>query len=194
MEEKIEMRKTLFEPCDENATAELARHVANFVYGSLVILLEGELGAGKTFFVRALAGKLGYRGAKSPSFTLVHEYHSPRTPLTLLHADFYRLGQEEAELLGAELEQQCNEDCFAAIEWAQRWKNPPTSDCWSICFETLTYLDHRRIEFSSRGRHAAKIFDQAIDSLPKSLKNLIKYPRDALNECGVPEESGDLPC
>jgi tRNA threonylcarbamoyladenosine biosynthesis protein TsaE len=83
-----------------------------------VLLLAGDLGAGKTTFVRGLAEGLGIDPAdvSSPTFTLVHEYRGGR--LTLYHADLYRLDRTATEDLG--LEEVGVKDGVLAIEWPDR--------------------------------------------------------------------------
>ena len=82
------------------------------------MLLSGELGAGKTAFVRGLASGLGINpdAVSSPTFTLVHEYHGGR--LTLYHADLYRLDKAAAEDLG--LEEMGVAGGVLAVEWPNR--------------------------------------------------------------------------
>jgi tRNA threonylcarbamoyladenosine biosynthesis protein TsaE len=83
-----------------------------------VILLSGNLGAGKTAFVRGLASGLGIdpEDVSSPTFTLVHEYRGGR--LTLYHADLYRLERIATEEIG--LEEMGVADGVLAIEWPDR--------------------------------------------------------------------------
>lgn len=82
-----------------------------------VIALRGELGAGKTCFVRGLAAGLGITApVHSPTFTLINEYRGPRC---LYHLDLYRLGGvEEAWDIG--IDQYLPGDGITAIEWAER--------------------------------------------------------------------------
>ena len=83
-----------------------------------MILLSGNLGAGKTAFVRGLATGLNIDPdeVSSPTFTLVHEYRGGR--LTLYHADLYRLEKVATEDLG--LEEMGVSDGVLAIEWPDR--------------------------------------------------------------------------
>ena len=83
-----------------------------------VIALSGDLGAGKTQWVRGLARGLGFAGrVHSPTFTLVNEYAGGR--LKLFHLDLYRLETPE-QVLSAGIEEFLQPDGMAVIEWAER--------------------------------------------------------------------------
>src|SRR4029077_17507509 len=86
----------------EAETQALAREIAATLEAGDVLLLAGDLGAGKTTFVKGLAAGLGIDPAdvSSPTFTLVHEYRGGR--LTLYHADLYRLERTATGDLGLE--------------------------------------------------------------------------------------------
>ena len=103
----------------EDETHDLGRSIARNFTGGEVLLLEGELGIGKTVFARGVAAGLGIapQDVSSPSFTLVQEYRGGRVPMT--HVDLYRLdGEQEIASLGLE-------DVFASsavivVEWSER--------------------------------------------------------------------------
>ena len=83
-----------------------------------VIALSGQLGAGKTQFVRGVARGLEISGrVHSPTFTLVNEYAGGR--LKLFHLDLYRL-ETAAQILGAGIEEYLSPDGVSVIEWAER--------------------------------------------------------------------------
>ena len=96
-------------------TDALAASFASRLQGGEVILLEGELGAGKTAFVKGLAKALGVvEVVTSPTFTLLNEYQGTR--LKLYHFDLYRLAEGEAEELGFD-EYYHRKDAVCCIEW-----------------------------------------------------------------------------
>lgn len=102
----------------EGETAALGRHYAEELAPDGVLLLEGELGAGKTVLVRGLAEALGIdpQTVQSPTYTLIQEHQGD--PGRLLHMDLYRLEPGETESLGLD-------ELFAgpgvkAVEWAER--------------------------------------------------------------------------
>lgn len=83
-----------------------------------VVLLYGDLGAGKTTLVQGIAQALGAREpVTSPTFTLIHEYHGIQS--TVVHVDPYRLeGPEEVEGLG--FLDYLDQGAIVIVEWAER--------------------------------------------------------------------------
>ena len=115
-----------FETESEEQTSAAGEEIASALAPGDVLLLDGELGAGKTAFVRGLARGLGLQADEvtSPTFTLIQEYRTPGSGLVLYHADLYRLAPREVDDLGlAEL----SEDGILAVEWPDRWTDPPAS-------------------------------------------------------------------
>lgn len=106
----------------EGDTQAVASELAAGLEPGDVLLLSGDLGAGKTAFVRGLAAGLGIDPdeVSSPTFTLVHEYRGGR--LTLYHADLYRLKAATTEELG--LEEPGVAGGVVAIEWPDRLVHP----------------------------------------------------------------------
>ena len=102
---------------EEETSAVGARVAASLVKGA-VVLLSGDLGAGKTAFVRGMAEGLGIDPGEisSPTFTLIQEYRGGRLPLR--HVDLYRLRSAEVHDLG--LDDEMFEDGVTAIEWPDR--------------------------------------------------------------------------
>ena len=98
------------------------RLVAQLAPGTTV-LLYGDLGAGKTAFVRGLAEGFGIDPAEvsSPTFTIVQEYRGPQ--LTLQHVDLYRLTPREITDLA--LDDLMTPTTVMAIEWAERLPEAP---------------------------------------------------------------------
>ena len=101
------------------ATRALAAALATLCRAGDVVLLVGDLGAGKTVFAQGFAASLGVTGpVTSPTFALVRHYRcGPDRPVrTLIHADVYRTGSvaEVADLALAEL---VEEEAVAVVEW-----------------------------------------------------------------------------
>ena len=91
--------------------------------GAATILLYGELGAGKTAFVRGLVGAVGgdVSAVSSPTFVLVQEYSGQRP---IYHVDLYRLGPDEVIDFEPQLLELMEKDAIVAVEWADRLKHP----------------------------------------------------------------------
>jgi tRNA threonylcarbamoyladenosine biosynthesis protein TsaE len=127
-------------------TEAFGRRLADQVGTGEVLALTGELGSGKTQFVKGLAGGLGATTpATSPTFTLIHEYSGGRLPI--YHFDFFRVeDRPSAERLG--LDDYLFGDGVSVIEWADRFSDLiPETARW-IAFETKSETQ-RAITFQS---------------------------------------------
>jgi tRNA threonylcarbamoyladenosine biosynthesis protein TsaE len=129
----------------EEETSAAGERLAQSLEPGAVVLLYGDLGAGKTAFVRGLARGLGADPAdvSSPTFTLIQEY---RGRLTLFHVDLYRIAEPEVDDLG--LEELVASGGIVAIEWAERWRGRP-GDGIEVGIEDLGG-ERRRIRVASR--------------------------------------------
>ena len=100
-------------------TAALGEQWGRAAQSGLVIGLSGDLGAGKTQFVKGLARGLGIEArVLSPTFALINIYTGGR--LTLFHLDLYRLDTQE-QIAAAGLEEYLRPAGVTVIEWAERW-------------------------------------------------------------------------
>ena len=105
----------------ELETVAAAAELAGRIEPGSIVLLSGDLGVGKTVFVRGLARGLGLdeRSVSSPTFMLVQEY---RGPVTLYHVDLYRITSAESDDLG--LDELVSPRSVVAIEWAEKLARP----------------------------------------------------------------------
>jgi tRNA threonylcarbamoyladenosine biosynthesis protein TsaE len=113
--------------------------------GGLVIALSGELGAGKTQFVKGLARGLGIPvRVHSPTFTLVNEYAGGR--FKLFHLDLYRL-ETHGQILQAGIEEYLKPDGVSVIEWAERIfdQEPAPADLKRVQIEIVNATDRKII-------------------------------------------------
>ena len=108
----------VYESNSETETRAIAARFAAELKPGVVLLLSGDLGAGKTAFTKGLAEGLGIDPAEvtSPTFTLVHEYRQGRLPL--VHVDLYRLEKVDLDELGMDADL-ANQGVLA-IEWSDR--------------------------------------------------------------------------
>jgi len=112
------MQKQKIITYSEAETFELAENLAAGFKGDEVVLLQGELGAGKTIFAKGLAAGLGMEDTTqvcSPSFTLVNVYQA-RVPI--YHMDLYRLGTQ-AEIMTLGWEDYLGQGVII-VEWAEK--------------------------------------------------------------------------
>ena len=105
-----------------------------------VVAMSGELGAGKTAFVRGMAQGMGLDcRVNSPTFTIVNEYLGART---LLHFDMYRLGSAD-ELWDIGWDDYLSRGAVCAVEWSENVADAFTGDEITVRFEKLSDTDRR---------------------------------------------------
>ncbi len=137
------------------ATVRLARRVAELVRPGDLVLLEGPLGAGKTFFARALLRALGVPAAvpvPSPTFALVHRYEAAGR--AVLHADLYRLRDEANPLASAQalaLREEREDGAILLVEWGSGLERALGGAAdGTLVFDRAQEPRRVRVRFSSR--------------------------------------------
>lgn len=148
----------------EEETAYIGEILGRILTKPLVVALQGELGAGKTVFVRGAARGLGVEEAvTSPTFVLLKIY-AGRLPV--YHFDFYRLTDDE-ELLELGFEEYLPGDGIAFIEWAERFPRLLPPGHLKIVIERF-YDDHgegRRLWFNPSGAAAARVVETIMEAV-----------------------------
>ena len=119
--------------------------------------LFGEIGAGKTAFVKLVAEALGIKEkVTSPSFTILNEYHTGKIPI--YHFDLYRLENEGVKTIIDELREYSTGKQLTFVEWAEFSQNEIPFDRIEV---NVTYddNDNRCFEFTSVGNGMDKIIE-----------------------------------
>jgi tRNA threonylcarbamoyladenosine biosynthesis protein TsaE len=127
-------------------TGAFGRERAGAIHKGDVLALSGDLGSGKTQFVKGVVAGLGSDAAvTSPTFTLLHEYTGGRLPI--YHFDFYRL-EDRAAALRLGLDDYFFGDGVSLIEWADRFPDliPPEADwiVFEMKSESTRIIDSRK--------------------------------------------------
>lgn len=142
-------------------TKEIGRAIGGAVEAGTLVLLIGQLGAGKTTLTQGLADGLGVTAyTKSPSFVLVNEYQGR---LPLFHMDLYRI-DDPAEAWELGLDDYLGRDGVLAVEWADRATSIFPDDRLEIHIEYLSDTE-RQLTLRASGPMSA----QALDSLPEGV-------------------------
>jgi tRNA threonylcarbamoyladenosine biosynthesis protein TsaE len=140
----------------EQNTITLGKLVGNLVHPGICILFYGELGAGKTVFIRGICEALGIesRIVRSPSFTLVNEY---KGVYPVAHADLYRLEGSKNAIESLSLNEYADEGYVLLVEWAENG-DFYMDNILSIKIETNSdNKDMRKFAFSAIGQSAKRV-------------------------------------
>lgn len=114
-----------FKTASAEETIACGREMATLLVPPKVLILRGDLGAGKTTLVKGIAEALDAAEADevtSPTFTLIHEYEGilDRRPVRLYHLDLYRV-ESERDLAALGLEDLAAPDSLVLVEWGEKF-------------------------------------------------------------------------
>lgn len=157
------MSHTVFVASAE-ATEALAALVARHIQVPCYVALQGDLGAGKTTFVRGFLHALGYIGkVKSPTYTLLEPYEVNSQVVN--HFDLYRLSDpEELELMGAR--EQFSSQTICLVEW------PEQGEGWLPKMDVWVNIEHqhpgRQFRFSARTKNGENLLSKIESNLPNT--------------------------
>ncbi len=116
------MKSVVIDLPTEHDSSKAAAALANCLSAPLFLTFRGEIGAGKTTFIRAMLRTLGVNSAvKSPTFSLVESYQLPH--LQIHHFDLYRI-QDEAELEYIGFRDYFSRNSVCCVEWPERASRP----------------------------------------------------------------------
>ncbi|HXW85315.1 MAG TPA: tRNA (adenosine(37)-N6)-threonylcarbamoyltransferase complex ATPase subunit type 1 TsaE [Candidatus Binataceae bacterium] len=152
-QEKHQIVTLVVESASAHETKTWGRRLASLLTGGELLGLIGELGVGKTCFIKGLARGLGLREEEilSPTFTMIQEH---RGRLPLYHIDLYRL--ETAMLDDMGLREYLFSEGIAAVEWFDRLREMPELEFLEV---RISYIGAhgRSIEFRGRGERLAGV-------------------------------------
>ena len=138
-------------------TAHLAGTIGKIIHEGTVICLDGELGVGKTLFVRALARTLGVESdVTSPTFNLMNIYEAA---CPIVHFDLYRItSEEELEDIGFYEYAEATEG-IVLIEWAEKFLDAMPADHLSVRIEALND-EERQFTFVAKGKKSRALLEE----------------------------------
>ena len=120
---------------------EIAKWVLDKIEGVHLLAVEGEMGAGKTTFIKELCKQMGVEDkVSSPTFSLVNEYYAPKYG-SVYHFDFYRM-KDEYEALDMGLEDYLYSGYFCIMEWPEKIRNFLPPECARL---KISVRDGKRI-------------------------------------------------
>lgn len=148
-------REFRLQTSSENETFRLGEILGGLMVPGMTVLLRGDLGTGKTVFVRGVGNALGAEHVRSPSFTLINEYRTAKS-FSLVHVDLYRLEPDDVDELG--LEEYPGDGCVLFVEWPERWATPPGKNVIDVNIATAGETG-RSFSCRATGADALRVLD-----------------------------------
>lgn len=140
-------KKLMLQAASLYETEQLAAWLGTQAWAGMVMALDGDLGAGKTTFSKALAASLGVKEiVSSPTFTIIKEYEGQTLPF--YHMDVYRLSMEEADELG--LDEYFYGQGVTVVEWASLIEELLPEQYLAIEIETIDE-QQRQVQLQAYG-------------------------------------------
>lgn len=146
-------------------TQRLGKVLGQILSAGNILLLEGDLGTGKTSLIQGLGKGLGISDAiVSPTFTLINEYHDGRVPL--YHLDLYRLTPQQVDELYLETYWQGVEvpPGIVAIEWSERLLHRPSS-------YLFIKLNHKKGARQATLQTVGSVHNLGLEQVPLALRS-----------------------
>lgn len=176
MQGKMQQSDALLTTRKEEETAYVGELLGRIISKPLVVALQGELGAGKTVFVRGAArGLEAADQVASPTFVLMKIYQG-RMPL--YHFDFYRLSDDEGEIAELGFEEYLPGDGAAFVEWAERLPALLPEDYLQVNLELFhdQYGEGRRIWFVPHGNESREIVEKISEAITWRTDGSLQQP------------------
>lgn len=128
----------------ENDTIKIAKEFAKELKAGDVVTLDGDLGAGKTFFTSSLCKEIGVKDiVQSPTFTIVNEYKSGKIPV--FHFDVYRISSPD-DMYDIGFDEYLYSDGISIIEWADEVREFFTMPYYEIrIYKDLNISENYRV-------------------------------------------------
>lgn len=162
------MKEECFVSADEAQTLEIGQTLGRLLNQPALILLQGNLGSGKSVLARGIARGLGVDPRipiTSPTFTLMNHYQAR---LDLYHFDLYRLSDPD-ELIEIGFDDYAYGAGVALVEWPEKIEDPDIEGLW---ITLLRIAENRReIQFVSRGDNSTSLLCQMIELLNGKFKS-----------------------
>ncbi|NLX69585.1 MAG: tRNA (adenosine(37)-N6)-threonylcarbamoyltransferase complex ATPase subunit type 1 TsaE [Clostridiales bacterium] len=145
----------------EQETVALGQSIGKLLGPGAIVLIHGDLGAGKTVLSRGISQGLGADEAvTSPTFTLMHRYQGR---LEVFHFDLYRL-QDPDEILDLGYDELFYGDGVSIVEWPERLDYLYPDECVRIEIEIIDYKNTRKISVEARGLKYREL-EKGLDTL-----------------------------